>query len=203
MLILRVVKGRFCWRYLSNDSLFYGAFLHCSLKNVARGQRVLQLLTGGWVYRRSVHGTDIVSLAHELGWVMRLPQLLKKFCEGHSIRVENHLHNLVVGSLACPDFIIGRIWCKASLIAYSSWVNTLHLPKYSFSTPEAAHTKGAGFVPSRPRSLQLSFEFEMLLCKSLHGRVSACKRGWSIAQSPFVTFLGCTRRFLHFFLHLS
>src|SRR4051794_22187064 len=119
------------------------------LEQVAAGLRGRLLLRALGVDRRAVLGADVVALAHALGRVVLLPELLEQALVGDDGRVEHHQHDLGVPGTCRADLLVRRVRRVAAGVARRRRVDARGLPEHLLDTPEAAGAEDGGLQALR------------------------------------------------------
>src|SRR6478609_1034506 len=115
-----------------------GELLAVGLGQLTRG---LLLLGGRPVDRGAVLGADVVALAHALGRVVDLEELLDQVGVGHLGGVEDDPDGLGVAGPAAAHLVVGRVGRAAAGVADRRRPDTGDLPVDLLRAPEAAEAE--------------------------------------------------------------
>jgi len=123
-----------------------GQLLAVDLGQLAGG---LLLLGGGPVDRRAVLGAHVVALAHALGGVVDLEELLHQVGVGDDGGVEDDAHGLGVPGAAAADLLVGRVRRAATGVADRGGPDAGELPVDLLGAPEAAEAQDGDLEAGR------------------------------------------------------
>ena len=108
---------------------------------------------------------------------MAFPENLQQLVVGNDCWIKDNLDNFVMVCVPCTHLFIGRVFGYTALIAHSSAIDTVYLPKGSFCPPEAAHTEPHDLVVGREWRLDpIVSQHMMHVLFHLYSFVSALNR---------------------------
>ena len=139
MIGLGVVEGRGLFDF-GGDGAQPGLGQFC-LERFLAGLGFVQLFRFDRVDHRTVLGTDVVALAHSLGWVMQLPEHRQQFFVADLVLVIHHQDHFGVAGQARADFLVGRVGGEAAGITHRRADHAFTLPELAFRAPEAAQAE--------------------------------------------------------------
>ncbi len=128
---------------LGGDRTETGLVQDC-LEGVPATLRRGTLLVRERVDRRTVLGADVVTLAHPLRRVVRLPEDLQQVLEAHHRRVEHDRNSLGVPGQARTRLLIGRVRGDPARVPDRGRVHPGDLPERPLRTPETAEPEHRG-----------------------------------------------------------
>src|ERR1700733_1673084 len=113
--------------------------------------------------RRAVLRATVVTLAHTLGRVVRLPEYAQQLFVTDALGIENHLDGFGMTGGSAAHLFVGWVRHVATGISDRRGIDARQLPEGLFRAPEAAHGKQGALEPVGIRSLEAVTVYKMRL----------------------------------------
>ena len=121
----------------------------------------------GGIIKSPVNGTilssNIIPLTHSLCWIMTLPEQCQQCLKACYRGIKNNKYYLAMPGSTRTNFLVSWVWGGSTCISHGCGIHTLCFPEFTFSSPEAAHTKNACLKVGRKRWIEWCPVDEMAL----------------------------------------